>query len=460
MAANGEPVPARHRDEDEQIDDEEATENTPLLPQADENPDQSQPQREQSAEDLLRSITNGSGKGSKRRWPSILALIVLCLVVILIMIFAFLTPNVVERYAAQAVVFDPTSLSIESFTSFGVTARIQGNFYMDASRVRKKTVRDLGRFGTWIAREVESGESQLEVSLPEYGNVVLGTAEVPRIKVDVRNGHTTHIDFLSDLEPGDKDGIRRIANDWIDGRLGQVRVVGKATVPLKSGIFSLGKQILRHEVLFANKDIPAIPEYDIKRLTVHESQQRGMEADVSLMVENDYPIDVSVPSLGFQILVEDCNQTDPYIMVADAMTDKLHLRPRQAVEVNVTGFIRRLPDLLTKDCPGSDLSPLDIFVGKYIRGKDNKIYVRGAESPAGDTPQWVVDLISDILVPVPLPGKAMGHLIKNFTLADTNFNLPDPFARPSTPETNPRISDKEQAIIAETEELNFNISTN
>jgi len=378
---------------------------------------------------------------------------------ILIMVFAFLAPNVVEEYATKAIVFEPTSMGIESFTSSGVRARIRGTFGMDASRVEKKTIRDFGRFGTWFAREAETGEAYVEVSLPEYGNIIIGTAAVPPVKVDIRNGHRTGVDFVTDLTPGDKEGIRRIANDWIEGRLGLLRVLGKARVPVKSGIFSLGTQTVKQEMTFAKGDAPAIPRYDIESLAFMDAKGAGMEADVSLSVENKYPIDIELPSVGFEILMQDCKDDDPYISVATAATSAMHVRPKEDLEVDVEGFIRRLPPPLTKDCPGSDLSPLDIFLGRYIRGKENKVYVRGAQAQK-DLPQWVTDLTKDILVPLPLPGKSMGHLIKNFSLTDTNFNLPDPFSNPNKPESNPRISARIKALIAIPEEMNFNITTN
>lgn len=461
-AVSNEPVPTHsHNETERDIEDTQASETTPLLSRSTSEPDQSQPHHERSAESLLRILSNGSGKGSiwKRRWPSMLALLVLSLVIVLILIFAFFAPSIVEQYAAQAVVFEPTSLSVDGFTETGVMARVQGDFWLDASRVHKKPVRDLGRFGTWIAQYAESGEAAIEVSLPERGNVVLGTAQVPRIKVDVRNGRVTHVDFLSDLQPGSKNGIRQIADDWIEGRLGQLRVVGKADVPVKSGMFSFGTQTLKKEILFKNDDIPSMPAYDIKRLNFQETEG-GMEADATLAVENRYPVDVEIPGLGFQILIAGCSESDPYILVADAATHPLHIEPKKDVEVDVTGMVRKLPDLLTQDCPGSDKSPLDVFVSNYIRGKKNTIYVKGAQSPDDDTPKWVEDLIADIVVPVPLPGKTAGHLIRNFSLADTQFNLPDPFARPGTPTAKPRISAKVKALIALPEEMNFNISAN
>jgi len=233
----------------------QTTENTPLLTRqesnhdGDENDDRSYPAESAPLLPSDQDAPDAKEKKSRIR-PSVVALLLLCVVVILIMVLGFFAPEAVQEYAMQAAVFEPTSLSVDSFTSTGVRARVQGDFSMDASRVKKKSVRDLGRFGTWIAKEVESGESHVEVYLPEYGNVLLGTARMPPVKINIRNGHTTHIDLLADLEPGQVDGIRRVANDWLDGRLGQLRVQGKAKLPLKSGIFHLGEQTISQSLLF------------------------------------------------------------------------------------------------------------------------------------------------------------------------------------------------------------------
>ena len=66
--------------------------------------------------------------------------------------------------------------------------------------------------------------------------------------------------------------------------------------------------------------------------------------------------------------------------------------------------------------------------------------------------------MSDVTVPVPFPGHTFGHLIKNFTMADVHFGLPDPFAEPDTPEAKPRISAIIKALVALPEEMNFNVS--
>jgi hypothetical protein len=245
---------------------DESHEDTPLLSRSDDAPrydgdEEHDGERIPSpAATSLRTLQNQrrssitSTKGG-RRWPTIAAVIVLGVAAIGIILAAFFAPAVVEEYAKESLVIEPTNLSIHNFTSTGVIARVQANFKMDASRVKNKHVQNIGRFGTFMAGEVETEESKVEVYLPEYDNILIGTANVPRIVVDIRNGHTTAIDFLTALEPGDVDGIRRVANDWLEGRLDQVRVMGKANVGLKSGLFSLGSQTITESLVFEGQSL-------------------------------------------------------------------------------------------------------------------------------------------------------------------------------------------------------------
>lgn len=230
-----------------------AEESTPLL-QRDANYGDGPPNSNDPASiaaSSLRCLQNfDPGEGKGRRWPTIVALVLLFLTISTILILGFAAPEIVREYAKEATVFNPVYLSIDSFTSSGVKARFQGDFTVDASRVHNKPVRDLGRFGTWIAQAVESKTSEVKIFLPEYGEVLLGTAHVPGIAVDIRNGHTTRVDFLCDLVAGDIDGIRAILNDWIEGRLGQLRVQGVAKVGLKSGLFSLGAYQFTRSLVF------------------------------------------------------------------------------------------------------------------------------------------------------------------------------------------------------------------
>lgn len=189
-------------------------------------------------------------KRRRVRWPTIIALALSTTGILVILLFAFAAPAVVKEYAKEAALFKPTALSIDSTTPDGVRARVQGDFVMDADRVKSQPMRNFGRFATWIAREIETGPSDVDVYLPEYGNVLVGKAAVPSIKVNIRNGHHNHVDFLTDLTAGDTKGVHSIVMDWIEGRLGRLSIKGRATLHLKTGPISLGTQTITDTITF------------------------------------------------------------------------------------------------------------------------------------------------------------------------------------------------------------------
>ncbi|TAQ91444.1 hypothetical protein B7494_g239 [Chlorociboria aeruginascens] len=452
----------------------EGHESTPLLSRVDDGPRYDGTEEDNNdiipspAATSLRDIqTNGvtptrSTKGG-HRWPTIVAICTLGIVVLAIIIGVFFAPAIVEEYAKEALVIEPTNLSIDSFTPTGVRARIQANFRLDASRVHNKHVRNVGRFGTFLARNVESKESKIQVYLPEYDNILIGTATVPPVVVNIQNGHTTAIDFLADLVPGDVDGIRQVANDWLEGRLETVRILGKADVALKSGFISLGSQSISESFIFEGSNIPSIPEYNITRLNFREvpistTGRRGMAADVSLSLVNQYPVKLTIPPLGFDILVSNCAANEPYIRLADATTDTINIEPYSDVTVDVGGIVREMPKPLLRTCPGSQSSPLDLLLRDYIHGNDTTIFVKGSNAPVGETPDWISQLISSVTVPVPFPGHTFDKLIKSFSLKDTHFSLPDPFAEPGSDEANPQISGDVVVLATLPKEMNFGLN--
>ncbi|KAJ5176274.1 uncharacterized protein N7482_002151, partial [Penicillium canariense] len=398
-----------------------------------------------------------SKKQSRVRWPTVISLVVLTTAVLAILVFAFVAPAVVKEYAQEAAVFKPTALSIDSTTPHGVRARVQGDFVMDASRVKNKSMRDFGRLLTWIAQEVETGESDVDVYLPEYGNVLVGNADLPSIKVDIRNGHHTHVDFSTDLTAGDIKGLHSIARDWIEGRLARLSVRGRATLHLKSGIIGLGTQILTDTITFEENDFPALPQIEIIKLNVHDAAQGSLAVDVQLSAGINSPLALTIPALEFAVLVPNCSPGDPYILVADAKTAEVQVRPDAPTMISAEGLINKLPNELTTTCPGGTDSPLDFLVSNYVHGLKTTIYVRGADSPSTATPEWIADILRSVTVPLPFAGSALDDLVKNFTMTDTHFSLPDPFAEPGSPESQPTVSALVKVLIGLPEQMNFQV---
>lgn len=221
----------------ERDDELAASENTPLLANNSANG---------HGDPTTPAQPEGRLKRRYPRWPSLIALLLLCTLAVFIMLLAFFVPDAMEKYALQATTLDIKSV-VPEFTDKGAKARIRCAFSMQGGKVENKNIRNLGVLGTWIAREVESKESTVEVTLPDYGNAVLGTAVVPPLKVSIVNGKTTDLDFNTDLiPPTDVSPLRELFDDWVRGGLDSVNVAGKVRIALKSGILSLPTSSIYH----------------------------------------------------------------------------------------------------------------------------------------------------------------------------------------------------------------------
>ncbi|KIV88783.1 hypothetical protein PV10_08428 [Exophiala mesophila] len=400
------------------------------------------------------SLDSSSHKRTEK-WPTIIALTALCLSVALIC-FGLTLPSAIQEYAKEGLVFEPTKLSVDSFTALGIKARVQGTFYLDASKVHNKATRDLGRLGTWIAREVESDESSVKVYLPDYDNVLLGSAIIPPIKVNVRNQHYNYIDFYTDLEPGDVEGIRQLAKDFLDHKIQEISVKAIAQVSVQSGLIKLGQQTLTQFLQFSGGDVPTIPAFDIQNLRFAEyglpGHPDGLKAMAAVTAKNEYPVNFDVPPFAFEILLPDCE--DDYLLFATASTEVIHVKPEQNVTAKVTALVSQLPNSLTSACPGSKSSPLDSLVADYLAGRDTTVYIRGGNQDP-DTPDWIGNLLKETTLPFSLPGHPFDNLIKNFSLTDTHFSLPDPGS-----EKYPKISAVVKVLVGMPADMEVNLDVN
>lgn len=201
-----------------------------------------------------------------------------------------------------------------------------------------------------------------------------------------------------------------------------------------------------------------MPKYNIGRLYVEDGPVNGsMVADVALSAFNTYPVQLDIPELGFDILVSGCD-SDDLILVADAVTSDVHVEPQSEVNVDVKGVIRELSESLTNDCPDSSSSPLDILLQSFMHGEPATLFVRGSSHPDGNTPQWIAEILSSVTLPVPFPGRSLDGLIRNFSLTDVHFTMPDPFAEPGDPDADPKVSGNILVIAGVPEDMNFGIN--
>ena len=179
--------------------------------------------------------------------------------------------------------------------------------------------------------------------------------------------------------------------------------------------------------------------------------------EASVAVENTLPIELKLPSLGFDLLMPNCSPNDPPIFLGNATTRAFEIHPGSEFKVDADGIVRQLPDTITTRCPHTHSSPLDLFLSGYLHGEDTTVYIRGSTYQPAETPGWIAELLSAVTVPFPVPGRSFDNLMKNFSLADVHCSLPDPLAAPNTPAAQPRLSAVAKVLIAVPKEMKFPI---
>lgn len=429
------------------------SERTPLLSRSDSSEHDANGHVDSPGHEVDAESTNTK---TRRKWPIILALGSLTIAVVLAIIFGFAMPAAVEEYVKEAVEFEADSLSIESFTDTGIQARIQGTVWLDANKVHKKPVRDLGKFATYIAREVESGETNVKIYLPGYDNALLGSIVVPGVKMNIRNGHYNWIDIITEVQPGEPEGIRRLAHDFMEKKLSDLTVKAIVDVPVKTGLVSINQQVTQFLTLQSG-EVPDMPKPELESLRVAEwhdgdspGSPSGIKAWARLSVENKDlpPVNLEIPPMTFDVLLPDCG--DNYLLFATTTSDKVSIRPKHNISISVTGLMSQLPTDLTSACPGSSKSPLDTFIASYMKGEDATVYIRGGD-PTPETPDWLGKLLRDTVVPVPLPVHPFDDMIKNFSLTNVHFSLPE------SPDGQPELSATVGVLVGLPNDMNFDV---
>jgi hypothetical protein len=191
----------------------------------------------------------------KRRWPSLIAMVIMATLVVVVMVLGFVVPPAIQQYVEDAAVLEPTDLAVESLTADGVRARIRATFQLDGSRVKDENARRIGRLATRIMRQLGTAETKLRVHLPHYENALVGTAALPPITLNLVDGQVTNLDFVTEFAPGDTDTMRQVVNEWLKGNLDTLKVTGATAVSLKSGIFPLGTHDVSESMVFQGQSL-------------------------------------------------------------------------------------------------------------------------------------------------------------------------------------------------------------
>jgi len=218
----------------EHDNDIEASETTPLLGRP-QNPTE--------------DVEQGARSRSPRTyWWTIISIVILLIITVNIIIFAFIIPSAAQSYASEATVFSLRNIEIHNFTDTGVFANAQVNITVDASRVSSNGVRNLGILSTNIFKRAYTQPCDVSVTLPQYNGAQVAIVALPALAIDVRNRHVNLLDVLSNVTITDNSLAVQLAGDYLSGRRTEIQAIGETNVHIKAGIIPLGRHHVRQEV--------------------------------------------------------------------------------------------------------------------------------------------------------------------------------------------------------------------
>jgi hypothetical protein len=230
--------PSLHRllgsDDDTPADDRdiEAQESTPLL------------DRPRTADSQL-----STADSAKRPWWSIIAIVVLLVLTVNIIVFAFVVPNAAENYASQASTYSLHNIQIQNITDTEVIIKVQANITLDASRVNSSSVRRTGLFASNFFQHVYTKPCDVALRLPKYGGAQVGLLWLPALALDIRNRHINLLNITSNFTITDESLAIQLASEYASGKSGEIRAIGDTNVSIRAGIVPLGTHHVEHELV-------------------------------------------------------------------------------------------------------------------------------------------------------------------------------------------------------------------
>lgn len=194
----------------------------------------------------------------------------------------------------------------------------------------------------------------------------------------------------------------------------------------------------------------ALPEYNVTHFHAFKREHPDtIEADLSLLLDNQYMIKFPVPPLALVVFVPNCVPEMDLITVAKVEISAFQASPRKPLAIDTKSTITDIADELSASCLESDKSPLDRFMESVLGGNMTTIY---AYPDVAHLPPWISDLTQN-MGPIPIPflppnrDRLDLNPIRNFTLDHVSIAFPAPSLVSQNIETQPRLSCSISAII-------------
>jgi hypothetical protein len=216
--------------------------------------DDSDPEAQESTPLLLhRTISDSehsvAASRPRRSWWTIVSIVLLLAITVNIIVFAFVIPSATQNYAAQATTYQLQDIQIQNFTDEGLISKAVVNVTLDASRVKRPSIRRIGLFGTNLFKHVYTKECNVSLFLPQYSSAQVAYAILPPLTIDIRNKHHNILHVITNTTITNEPVAIQLVGDILSGKRSEIKAIGETDVDIKAGIIPLGKHHIVQQVI-------------------------------------------------------------------------------------------------------------------------------------------------------------------------------------------------------------------
>lgn len=401
---------------------------------------------------LLPALESPSDKRTRPRKGLILSLI--ALIVVLFFLFlasALVLPKRAQSYVEETLQVEVASISVINISDKGATLQVSGDIFLNETGTEHRAFdRRLTHAILAILGPIETSESTAELALNAKDLTTIAIADLGALKISLAKEEKSRFNLSVAVNITDAKSIGRFAAEVLQGEVNTVPLLVTVNTILHRWI-SIRKSVAQRFKYTLFNTTGSLPEFNITTLAVQDSQDSGIVGQVALETEFRTLVNVQVPSVNVQVSIEGCK--GELIPVATGKNLPFNLRNSNSkIAVNAVGECRELPAEAFEKCPDtSGQSPIDRITQRYLAGNTTTVFISGPT--VLENQSWIQKLLTQVTVPIDLPGSGTDQLARDIELLDVKFNLPSFLGGGGKP----KISGKVRGVIDVPTDINVDV---
>ncbi|WPK24198.1 hypothetical protein PUMCH_001463 [Australozyma saopauloensis] len=365
-------------------------------------------------------------RGNLKRWsifafPLVLLLLVICAI--------GLTLRDIESLLNVAVIPQIDAVSVLNITDLGVSAHVVGNVTVSYDNIDNWLQRSVLKVSGVLAGPVTVTSSEtvrVSVSGPGFNEAHTLDVLPPEMVVDLVNGRTSPIDFISDTKLVDS-GLQTVVNYILSHKNENVSLDFDLLLSPKVSTrwlhYNGGPLELTHNlvVLPDNTQLP-VNVNDINT----EFGKDYLSLSVSATIE-PLPVEFSLKPAEWDISLLDCDGKPSLLGVWTS--NSVFFKPSVPTDVNLIGSVSHVPPELLKVC-SDGFSPFNRFTQELFEQNLVHVWVSATKSDLNskNLMPWLYKVLTlavvEVEAPIPPQNDLLSNPLSSFTLDHMDLRIP------------------------------------